>query len=103
MDGGEEPMWISPIQRTVATDASGVPELLELIAKHRSHLEETGDLKRRERARLAAELDLRLQNALVNRWRDQVANGKYDALLDKVVNRKVSPQEAVNELVKEAK
>lgn len=106
IEGGdeiEEPMWISPIQRTVAIDATGVPELLKLIADHRTHLENTGDLERRERARLAAELDMRLQYALMSQWRDQVANGKYDALLNKVVNRKVSPQQAVKELVKGAK
>lgn len=99
-ESSEGPLWISPIQRTVATDASGVPELMELIAAHREHLEVTGDLGRRERVRLAAELDLRLQNALVSQWFDKASNGKYDQMLDKVVNREVSPQQAVDELVK---
>lgn len=100
LEGSDDPLWVSPIQCTVATDASGVPELMKLIATHREHLEVTGDLGRRERVRLAAELDLRLQNALVSQWFDKVSNGKYDQMLDKVVNREVSPQQAVDELVK---
>ena len=97
--GGEIPMWIPPIQRTVATDASGLPELLGHIADHRAHLEASGDLKRRERSRLAAELDLRLQQALVHRWEESLSPGAYDQTLDRLLDRQLSPQEAVKALL----
>ncbi len=54
----DEPLWVTPIQRTVATEGSGVPELVSLIGEHRTHLESTGELTRRERARLAAEVEI---------------------------------------------
>jgi LAO/AO transport system kinase len=95
----EEPMWLPPIQRTVATDATGVPELVEEIRKHREHLEATGDLVRRERARLAAELDQRLQDALVERFNENIKDGIYDKTLEKLVAREISPQQAVEALI----
>ena len=99
VDGVEEPMWFTPIQRTVSTDGQGLPELLEKISAHRQHLTETGDLLRRERARLAAELDQRLQGRLVATWRNSLKNGAYQDILDQVVARQLSPQQAVDALV----
>ena len=99
--GKVEPMWEPQIQRTVATDGSGVPELIGLISQHRIHLEATGDLHRREWARLAAELDIRLQDKLVSRWQAQLSDGLYEKVLNCLVAREISPQEAVQRLLDE--
>src|SRR5512145_1073328 len=37
------PLWIPPIQRTVATEGRGILELAESIAKHVAHLTQSGD------------------------------------------------------------
>ena len=95
----DEPMWVPPIQRTVSTDGTGIPGLVEHIAAHRAYLEETGDLGLRERARLAAELDHRLQTSLVARWQEESADGLYEKVLDKLITREISPQEAVKQLL----
>jgi LAO/AO transport system kinase len=95
----ETPLWMPPIQRTVATEGEGVPELLETIAAHRTHLEASGDLQRRERARLAAELETLLQNRMMARWRDSLADGFYDTVVDKLVARELSPHQAVKNLI----
>lgn len=95
----ETTLWIPPIQRTVAADGQGVPELLEHIAAHRAHLEETGELAQRERARLAAELDARLNEALLQRWEASQQENAYENTLDQVLAREVSPQDAVRQLV----
>lgn len=97
----EAQIWFPPIQRTVATDATGIPELAELIAGHRAHLEQTGDLVVRERARLAAELDLLIETELVKLWQAGLPDGKYSAVLDRVMARTLSPQKAVRELIGE--
>lgn len=94
-----EALWLPPIQRTVAADGQGVPELLAYIAAHRVHLEASGDLARRERARLAAELDQRLQDALVERWRAGAQAGELEQALDALLARQLSPQEAVQRLL----
>src|SRR5204863_3713793 len=39
---GQRSEWPTPILRTVATDGTGVPELIEQIAAHRAFLERTG-------------------------------------------------------------
>jgi len=96
----DEPIWLPPIQRTIATEAEGVADLLELIARHQQHLKSTGDLARRERARLAAELDLRIEAALVSRWQESLTDGEYNQVLARVVAREISPQQAVRKLVK---
>lgn len=98
-DTEETALWIPPIQRTVAADGQGVPELLEHIAAHRAHLEETGELAQRERARLAAELDARLNEALLQRWEASQQENAYENTLDQVLAREVSPQDAVRQLV----
>ena len=96
----DEPVWLPPIQRTIATEAVGVAELLESISAHRQHLEQTGDLVRRERARLAAELDIMIESALVSGWKDQLKDGAYIAVLEQIVARKLSPQKAAQKLVR---
>lgn len=94
-----EPIWIPPILRTIATDAAGIPELLGSIKTHRLHLENTGDLARRERARLAAELDMMIESALVTKWRNRLPDGAYRKMLDRLVARKLSPHKAAEELI----
>ncbi len=102
-EGEAETLWLPPIQRTVAADGSGLPELLAHIASHRTHLETSGDLARRERARLAAELDLRLQQALVARWQAGLTNGEYEQALAALAARHISPQAAVRQLLDHGK
>jgi LAO/AO transport system kinase len=92
-------LWIPPIVRTVATGSSGIPELAEAISRHYRHLQETGEWNRREGARLQAELDSLLQHALVSRWRSSVPEEHYRSIVHALVNRQISPGQAVEELI----
>lgn len=96
----DTPFWIPPIQRTIASEGKGISELVQAIANHQDHLVTTGDLARRERARLQNELELRIQETLVNRWRAEVTNGQYHDALEKLVKRELSPEEAVTDLLR---
>jgi LAO/AO transport system kinase len=93
------PLWVPPVLRTVASDGQGIPKLAEAITHHQEYLVQTGDLERRERARLQNELEQRIQEALVNRWRAAAKNGQFEELLKKLVAREVAPEEAVAQLV----
>ena len=95
-----EPLWIPPIKRTVATEGAGIAELAQEIANHRQHLEDTGGWKRREKARLQAELDMLLQETLVACWKAQLPAEAYEQALDELLHRQLSPHQAVDRLVK---
>ncbi|GAB4580705.1 MAG: methylmalonyl Co-A mutase-associated GTPase MeaB [Anaerolineales bacterium] len=98
----DTPLWLPPIQRTVASEGKGIAELAQSISRHREHLIQTGDLERREMARLQNELELRVQETLVNRWRSTMTNGQYRLTLEKLLKREVSPDEAAHELTQES-
>jgi LAO/AO transport system kinase len=91
--------WIPPIQRTVSTEGRGIVELAESISKHVTHLRESGDWVVRERARLEVELDALIREALVDRFRENVAPGMYADVFEKVLQRHLSPWEAVKTLM----
>jgi len=95
----EDSVWIPLIQKTIATDGTGIPELGDLIAQHKAHLEKTGHWETRERTRLQAELDDLLQTALVKRWRDEVAPGIYQDVFERLIERSISPRQAVDALL----
>jgi LAO/AO transport system kinase len=95
----DAPVWIPPIQRTVATEGEGIPELADLIAQHHDHLLSTGDLERRDRTRLEAELENLLQATLVARWRGAIPPSHYQQVLDNLVARELSPWQAVEALL----
>jgi LAO/AO transport system kinase len=93
------PIWLPPIQKTIATDNQGIPELIEKIVQHRRFLETSGNWERRERARLQSELQQLLQTTLLNRWQETVTDVQYKTVLDRLLNRELSPQQAVIELL----
>ena len=94
-----ERFWLPPIQRTVAIEGQGMPELGALINQHVNYLKTSGQYQQRERARLQSELDVLLQETLVARWRSQVASQAYQQILEQLVQRRVSPYQAVSALL----
>lgn len=91
--------WIPPIQKTVATEGTGISELADEIARHAEHLRKSGDWAARERSRLGSELDAMLQEMLITRFRNQVSQSRYEAVLDQVFQRELAPWEAVKMLL----
>ncbi len=96
--------WKVPIIKTVASEGTGIAELLEAVEAHRAYVEESGTLdERRARnlrsevlglaaARMRRELELRIAED------DSVA-----ALLDAVVRRETDPASAAAELLRRSK
>src|SRR5688572_4562652 len=92
-------IWIPPILKTVATEAKGIDELIQSIAKHAAHLRQSGDRVARDRARLESEMEAYLKDALMERFLEKIPRENYQEVLEKVVNRNISPYEAVNFLL----
>lgn len=97
--GDDEELWIPPIQRTVALDGQGIPELVEMINRHVVYLKATNKWQEREYARLQAELDNLLSEVLISRWRSRISDSQYSQILNKVMARKMSPWQAVEVLL----
>lgn len=102
VEAPDEPLynsWIPPIQQTVATEGTGIRELVDEIARHAEHLRESGDWAARERSRLGSELDALLREMLVARFREQVPESRYEEVLERVFERELAPWEAVRVLL----
>jgi LAO/AO transport system kinase len=95
----EAPLWIPPVQRTVATEGTGIPELVEAIARHAEYLQQTGDWSLRERARLESVMQALIQETLLNRFRADISQERYEQALERVLQRQLSPWEAVKVLM----
>lgn len=92
-------LWFPPIVKTISTEGTGIPELAEAVAKHESHLRQSGDWTARDRARLRSELDAVLQEELMSRYLSGSHQEAYEQALEKVIRRDMSPHEAVSHLL----
>lgn len=95
----DKPTWSPPILRTIALDGTGVPDLANAIANHRAYLDITGSWQQRERWRLQTELDQLLQSTLVENFRSNLPAGAYEQVLKDLLERRLSPYQAVEKLV----
>jgi len=73
--------------------------LAESIAKHVLHLRESGDWSARDRARLGSEMEALLRESLMDRFLEDIQKEKYEEMIEKVVNRNISPYDAVKLLL----
>jgi LAO/AO transport system kinase len=92
-------IWIPSIVKTVATEGKGIDELSESIAKHARHLHQSGDWTARDRARLGSEMEALLQEALMDRFLEDIPHKEYEEIIEKVIHRNLSPYEAVKFLL----
>jgi len=98
-DTVEQEGWMPPVLRTIATQASGIAGVVESIFSHRAYLQQTGLWQHRDNERLRAEVGHLLQNALLQRWQKTVPLERYEAVMQQVFERKISPGSAINKLV----
>jgi len=92
-------IWIPSLLRTVSTDGQGIPELLKLIATHKHFLQESGEWQVRDRTRLENELELLLTREMMREWRAESNAATWEATLQAIQERKLSPRNAVNKLL----
>jgi LAO/AO transport system kinase len=98
LDLGVRGAWRPPILSTCATAGEGVEELWSAIVAHRDHLNDTGELQARRRARVADELT-EIVAALL-RERARTAAGEHlDRLAARVAAREIDPWTAAEELL----
>ncbi len=95
----DEDVWQVRVLKTVATTGTGVPDLHEEIERHRTWLQESGELAARERSRVMRVVDNLLQAELSRRLRQAVPQEALAALVARVQRREVDPYTAAAEIL----
>jgi LAO/AO transport system kinase len=98
---GQELEWVPPVIRTSTVNDEGTDELWEAIESHRKHLEASGELDRRRRARLLREVEEMVSVRLRDRAASMLEQGAMEKLADDLVARRVDPYRAADILVGE--
>ncbi len=94
-----EELWLPPVLRLIATTGVGVAELAQAVDQHADYLRRSGEWKRREAARLQADLEMLIQATLMQRWRQTLSDGVYEEVFARLAERQLSPYEALERLI----
>ncbi|SDG72972.1 methylmalonyl Co-A mutase-associated GTPase MeaB [Klenkia brasiliensis] len=91
--------WRPPVVRTVASEGTGIDDVLARVEEHRAWLASSGEGDRRRRVRAAREIEAIAVGELRRRMGDVGGAGAVDALADRVVAGECDPYTAADELV----
>ena len=91
--------WIPPIIKTIATQDIGILDTITAISNHRQYLLDSGCWKFKEMDRFKKELDSKLAIQLMRQWNQKVPANHFETVLNDVVLRNISPDQAINHLV----
>ncbi|MFN2561543.1 MAG: methylmalonyl Co-A mutase-associated GTPase MeaB [Jatrophihabitans sp.] len=91
--------WRPPIVKTVAARAEGVDDVIAALDKHRSWMDEHGELARRRRVRAAAEIEAIALGTVKLRLGGVHGSAALDAAAARVVDGDTDPYTAADELV----
>jgi LAO/AO transport system kinase len=92
-------LWLPPVLRTVATEGTGISELVEAISRHQQYLARSGERLQRDQSRLQTEMELLLHGSLIARWRQSIEDEAYNKVVNELVERRLSPHQAVQMLL----
>ncbi|MEM3459070.1 MAG: methylmalonyl Co-A mutase-associated GTPase MeaB [Candidatus Bathyarchaeia archaeon] len=95
----KETAWKPPILKTTALTGEGVSQLIEKLEEHRHFLEKEEERKK-SLLRAEAELVEAVKEKIVNVVIDELKKeGKFEELLQKILNRKIDPSSAAEKLL----
>jgi LAO/AO transport system kinase len=93
--------WTPPVIGTIATEGVGIAELVAAVYDHQKHLQTSGEFESRERARVEHHIEILLRDGLLNQFFQADSDAVFDKMVKAVLNRKMSPYQAVAELLGE--
>jgi LAO/AO transport system kinase len=95
-----EVRWSPPVIETVATDAEGIAELVDVLEEHREHLAETGEITQKARNRYASEIRTLLREDANDLIAAELAHqGGMDQYVDRVLERETDPYSVVDDVL----
>jgi LAO/AO transport system kinase len=95
--------WEPPILKVVAAREEGLDALIEGIEKHRLHLEESGEIKKRNRERAKMQFLLLLRERLMRNalGRLEKQSGQLEEVAERIALRNADPYALAEELAKQ--
>ena len=98
---GNTSQWAVPVLKTVAQTGEGVPELLDAVDQHREYLNESGQLRIRQRGRAAVRVREVTERSLRGiLWEGEVTGGILDAGLDQIQQGTATPYSVSTSILK---
>ncbi|HET8559382.1 MAG TPA: methylmalonyl Co-A mutase-associated GTPase MeaB [Marmoricola sp.] len=94
-----EGAWRPPIVKTVAAREEGIDEVVGEVDRHRTWLEESGQLAARRTRRARDEIEAIAVTSLREQWRSVHERTELDALAEQVVAGQTDPYAAADELL----
>jgi LAO/AO transport system kinase len=98
-DLSTSPHWEIPVLKTVALHGEGVATVVDTIDQHLRYLQTSGELSRRNRARLADELHTVLQAELMRRLLATLPPEEWAKTIEALTARQLTPFEAVQQIL----
>lgn len=92
--------WRPPIVATIGSTGEGVADLWEAVQRHREFITASGELERRRHFRMREELREIVARRLEQRAREICTGERWDQLHMDVVNRRIDPWGAADEMLK---
>ena len=93
-----EQVWVPPIIRTVATDGSGVEELVKALQEHKFFLQSSGTWQKRDQIRIRTFVRGLLERRRGEEWHQLLQKQAVQDIFSQVFNRKLTPFKAVEQL-----
>ena len=93
--------WAIPVHMTVASQAKGVRELVEVFEQHLAWLGDSGTLERRRRVRLEQRLEALVREQLWARFRAGAPEGAWAQALAALADRRETPNGLAERLLAE--
>lgn len=94
----EATAWQIPVCQTSALEGTGVPELVQQILAHKTHLQQTGQWHEREVQRSQRELQHLLYQQFWKKFHQTVPAGVTQEVAEAVASRQLDPYTAVDQL-----
>ena len=92
--------WVPPVLKTIAIESQGIEDLLGVIQAHRKFLLESGTWQVKERQALQKAIQRAITQNLIDFWKAKITPELFEATLQSVVERKLSPESAAQYLLR---
>ena len=91
--------WRPPILKTIASESTGIAEVLDAVAQHREYLTDHPEGQQRAKARAAIELETILREALLQRLLNHIGPVELNRTIEQVTARTIDPYSAAEQLL----